>query len=161
MKNVKPVESVKSKMSKEDRENRKKAEAKLYGDSSKLKAPSWLNADAKKEFKRIVTEMKAIETFENLLSNLDLSMLAIYCNAYANYIELSKLIENEGMVIMYTNKAGETNPTISAYVQAQQKYIDVIFKCSSKLGLSVSDRLKLIVPSMEDLQENKFSKFIK
>ena len=161
MKNMKPIDLNKSKMSKEDKENRKQAEIKLYGDSNKLKAPSWLNNDAKKEFKRIVNEMKAIETFNNLLSNLDLSMLAIYCNAYANYIELSKLIENEGMVIMYTNKAGETNPTISAYVQAQQKYIDVIFKCSSKLGLSLSDRLKLIVPSTEDLQENKFSKFIK
>lgn len=161
MKNMKPIGINKSKMSKEDKENRKQAEIKLYGDSNKLKAPSWLNNDAKKEFKRIVNEMKAIETFNNLLSNLDLSMLAIYCNAYANYIELSKLIENEGMVIMYTNKAGETNPTISAYVQAQQKYIDVIFKCSSKLGLSLSDRLKLIVPSTEDLQENKFSKFIK
>lgn len=161
MKNMKPTDLNKSHMSKEEKENRKDAETKLYGDDSKLKAPSWLNDVAKKEFKRIINEMKAIETFSNLLSNLDLSILAIYCNACANYIELSKLIEKDGMVIMYTNKAGETNPTISAYVQAQQKYIDVIFKCSGKLGLSISDRLKLIVPSMEDLQENKFSKFIK
>ena len=32
---------------------------------------------------------------------------------------------------------------------AQTKYADMIFKCSSKIGLSLSDRLKLIVTTEE------------
>jgi hypothetical protein len=48
---------------------------------------------------------------------------------------------------------------VSADVQAQQKYIDTIMKCSSKLGLSISDRLKLIVPIQDEKPKNKFSQF--
>ena len=41
------------------------------------------------------------------------------------------------------------------------KYIDIIMKCSTKLGLSVSDRLKLVVPNTDKMEENKFLSYVR
>ena len=49
---------------------------------------------------------------------------------------------------------------ISPYVTAQARYVDTIFRCSAKLGLSTTDRLKIVVPEAEP-EENKFTKYIK
>lgn len=145
-------------LTKEEKQERLDQESKMKCEC-KLKAPSWLSKDAKKEFNRVVKEMHMIEGINDLLSNLDLGMLAIYANAYDNYVKLSIQIETEGIIAEYTNKAGATNTVINATVQAQQKYIDVIIKTSAKLGLSISDRLKLVVPKQEG-ETNEFADFM-
>ena len=142
-------------------ELKKQSEEKLYGDNSKLKPPVWLSDDAKREFKRVVAEMRNIEAFQKILSNLDLVQLAIYCDAYSNYISLSKEIVKEGAITKFTNTKGQTNTIVSPLVQAQMKYVDVIMKCSSKLGLSVSDRLKLVIPDTNKIGENKFLDYVR
>lgn len=156
----KPVALLdKSNLTKEVKEARAEHEAKMKSNNERLKAPSWLNKEAKKEFNRVVKEMREVEALNDLLSNLDLGVLAIYANAYSNYVTLSKQIDQEGITTEYTNKGGATNTVINASVQAQQKYIDVIFKASAKLGLSLSDRLKLVVPKSEE-DTNEFSEFM-
>lgn len=141
--------------SKAEIEERQEQESKLKLDSNNIKCPTWLSKEAKKEFRRVRTELQKVD----LLANVDTSILAIYSDAYANYIILTKSIELNGAVQTYTNTKGETNKVVSADVQAQQKYIDTIMKCSSKLGLSISDRLKLIVPTQDEKPINKFSQF--
>lgn len=157
----KVLELSKKHYTKNEIEKKKKNEESLYGDNSRLKAPSWLNGEGKKEFKRVVSEMKEIEAFNKMLSNLDLTALAMYSDAYANYIELTKKIHEEGTVCTFTNTKGQTNTIVSPLVQAQMKYIDIIMKCSTKLGLSVSDRLKLVVPDTNKLEENKFLSYVR
>lgn len=146
---------------KEEIENKKKNEESLYGDNGKLKPPSWLNSEGKKEFKRVVGEMRDIEAFNKMLSNLDLTTLAIYSDAYANYVELTKRIHDEGTTCSFTNTKGQTNTIVHPAVQAQMKYIDIIMKCSIKLGLSVSDRLKLVIPNTGKIEENKFLNYVR
>lgn len=158
---TKILELSKKHYTKEEKEEKRKAEESLYGDNEKLKAPSWLNAEGKKEFKRVVSEMREIEAFNKMLSNLDLSTLIIYSDAYANYIELTKKIHEEGATCQFTNTKGQTNTIVSPLVQAQMKYIDIIMKCSTKLGLSVSDRLKLIVPNTDKIEDNKFINYVR
>ncbi|MDU2123430.1 MAG: phage terminase small subunit P27 family [Clostridium celatum] len=158
---TKILELSKKHYTKEEIENKKKNEESLYGDNKKLKSPSWLNEDGKKEFKRVVSEMREIEAFNKMLSNLDLTTLAIYSDAYANYVELTKKIHEEGTTCQFTNTKGQTNTIISPLVQAQMKYIDIIMKCSTKLGLSVSDRLKLVVPNTDKMEENKFLSYVR
>lgn len=155
----KQVDMQSGNLTKETKEKRRESESKFYGDNSKLKAPSYLSDEAKKEFNRVIKEMREIEALNNMLSNLDLVALAIYADAYSNYIKLTKTIQEQGAVIEYTNKAGHTNTTTSPYVQAQTKYIDVIIKMSTKLGLSLGDRLKLVVPNVDEMKENKFAKY--
>ena len=150
------AEGNKAHLTKEEIEARKDTESKLKTDREQLIAPKWLSTAAKKEFTRVVIELTRLD----LVDNLDLSILAIYCDAHSKYIELCKTIKVEGLTIKHTNKAGETNTVISPHVQIQQKYIDVIMKCSTKLGLSISDRLKLVIPKLNEKPKNKFEEFI-
>jgi phage terminase small subunit len=49
-----------------------------------LKPPTWLSALAKREFKRLAAELDGI----GLMTNVDVNQLAVYCRAYARYVEL-------------------------------------------------------------------------
>lgn len=143
----KPVALQQGQLSNEDKRMRLEQEAKfLQGETNQLKPPKWLDDIAKKEFKRITKILIEME----VVQNLDLSVLAIYCDAFSNYVKLTEEISTRGAVETYINKFGAENKIVSSYVQAQHKYIDVIFKCASRLGLSVSDRLKLVVPTEDD-----------
>lgn len=90
-------------LTKKEIDARKEAEAKLRPNDDKVRPPGWLDDVAKKEFKRIVKELKEI----GLVTNVDVNALALYCDAYANYVKCSQIIEEEGLMVEYTNKAAE------------------------------------------------------
>lgn len=143
----KPTKLRTGNMTKEEKRKRQKQEEKLRLSNGDLfTVPDFLDNDAKREFKRVVKGLDELEVADNL----DFAILAIYADAFSQYIKMTKAINKHGAVTDYTNAAGVTNKTMSAYVQVQQKYIDTIMKCSSKLGLAVSDRLKLIVPEPDE-----------
>lgn len=152
--NKKAVESLAGHRTKKELQERKQAQSKMKGNTDKIFCPQWLDDTAKEEFERVSEELKAID----LICNIDTTILAIYCDAYSNYVQLTQAIQTNGAIQYYVNTKGEENKVVSAEVMAQNKYIDTIMKCSSKLGLSISDRLKLIIPE-KDTKENKFAKF--
>ena len=142
------------KIGKQERLNRKIQEEKLRLDRADLEsgAPEWLQPAAASEFNRVVFEAKKI----NLYDNLDLSILAIYADCYARYIEATQKIREYGLT---AHSRGAF--TVSPYVEVADKAATQILKCSTKLGLAVTDRLKLIVPTKEEKTVNKFLEFIK
>lgn len=152
--NKKATESLAGHRSKKDLKERKEQENKMRGNCDKVFSPSWLDETAKLEFRRVSEELIAL----NIISNIDVTILAIYCDAYSNYVQLTQAIQANGSIQYYTNVKGEENKVVSAEVMAQQKYIDTIMKCAGKLGLSISDRLKLVVPEKTE-KENKFAKY--
>ena len=144
------------KIGKEKIQARKEQEKKLKADRNDLVAPSWLSATAKKEFKRIVEECEKI----NILDNLDLGVLAIYCNSYDCYVKASEQLKKEGLIIYKSTDNGEIS-IMNPLVNIQEKYTKQILQCSTKLGLATTDRLKLIVPTKEEPKENKFIELLK
>ena len=48
---------------------------------------------------------------------------------------------------------------MSPYVVIADKAATQILKCSAKLGLATTDRLKLIVPTKEETKPSKFANF--
>ena len=46
-------------------------------------------------------------------------------------------------------------------MNVQEKYVKQIMRCSTKLGLATTDRLKLVVPIREEPAENKFITLLK
>ena len=138
------------KISKEERHNKKVQEEKIRLDREALEAgaPDWLSPDAAGEYNRIVTEAKKIELFDNL----DLTVLALYADNYARYVDATRQIQRLGAVI--TSDTGKV--FISPYIIIADKAATQILKCSTKLGLAVTDRLKLIVPTKEEKSINKF-----
>lgn len=149
----KVVDISTGKIGKEKRLNRKIQEENIKLDRNELEAgaPPWLSVEAAKEFNRVVAEAKKI----NLFDNLDLAILAIYADCYDRYVEASKKIREFGM---YNEVKGQMYP--SPFITIADKMATQILKCSGKLGLAVTDRLKLIVPTKEEKQVNKFLKYI-
>ena len=144
--------STKKHLSKREKELREKQEKAIKVDRN-LEVPEALQDDpiAVEEFIRIRDAAEKIDLWDDL----DLSVLTIYCKSYSSYLEVTRAIELNGYVV--DGKHGER---ISPWVTAQSRYIDTIFRCSAKLGLSTTDRLKIVVPEAE-AEENKFIKYIK
>ena len=153
----KTIKLLKSHRSKDERDTRSEAERQYKVARNALSPPAFLDVNAKKEFERVVQEATEAE----FLDNLDLSTLAMYANAWSHYETLSELLNKEGDVISVTgangNKYRRPNPALVPLAE----YTSQIFKCSTKLGLATTDRLKLVVPTKAAQKENKFSKFLR
>lgn len=145
----KVIEISTGKIGKKEKLNRKVQEEKLKVSREELEtgAPEWLSSEAATEYNRVVKEAKAI----NLFDNLDLAILAIYADCYARYVKASYLVKEHGLTA--TSRGAFT---VSPYVEVMDKAATQILKCSTKLGLAVTDRLKLIVPTKEEKSVNKF-----
>lgn len=140
-------------ISKQKKLNRKMQEEKIKIDRDALTAgaPSWLSERAAAEYDRVVREAAAID----MLDNLDMSVLAIYADNYGRYLDAAEYLRENGQT--YEGKFG---PSMSPYVKIAESASNQIMKCSTKLGLSTTDRLKLIVPEKENKEVNKFLKYV-
>lgn len=136
-------------LTKEQIEFRKERENALFVGDDKVRPPKWLDDVAKKEFRRVVKEFKKIK----LISNLDVSMLSMYCDLYSKYQECTKQINENGLTVEYKNKNGDVNESPSPYAKLQLQYVDKINKIASSFGLTVSSRMKLTLPKEEKEDE--------
>lgn len=127
-----------TRMTKEEIERRTSAENLLKVAKNKLKPPNWLGKIAKKEFKFIVDETKDIE----LLSNLDIHTLSVYCNLYEQYVNMNKIILEDGIMVA-ANKSSEAVITSHPLFIRQNQTIEQMRKLQTELGLSPSARAKI------------------
>jgi len=134
------------------RKNRAEAEKKIKAKDDALVAPEWLSDAASSEFKRVVQEAREV----GMLDNLDLSMIAIYADNYGRYSEAAGNLNADGPIVEAKSGYKMPSPWMSIMNQSARN----IFTCSSKLGLAVTDRLKLIVPTKEEKEVNKYIKFL-
>lgn len=140
-------------ISKQKKMNRKMQEEKIKIDRDALMngAPSWLSERAAAEYNRVVHEAAAID----MLDNLDMSVLAIYADNYDRYLDAAEYLQKNGQTY-----EGRSGPVMSPYVKIAESASNQIMKCSTKLGLATTDRLKLIVPEKESKEVNKFLKYV-
>ena len=148
----KTLAATKKNLTKAEIEQKQEQEERIKIDRENLAAPNYLTEKAKAEFERVVREAKKIEIFDNL----DLSILAIYSSAYAQYLEITEEIQKMDQAYRYITEDNKISPLINA----QDKIIKQIMTCSSKLGLATTDRLKLIVPKKEEGTTNKYLKYL-
>lgn len=125
---------------------------KIDRDDLERGAPDWLTERAKEEYLRVVREAAKVP----FLDNLDKHIVAMYADAVDKYISAAEKLHKFGDVIKT-----DAGLTVSPYLAVQKKAEDTIFKCSSRLGLATTDRLRLIVPKVEEKPENKYLKFLK
>ena len=149
----KVVDISTGKIGKQARVARQVAESKIKIDRKQLEtgAPSWLCDGAAQEYNRVVREAGKI----GLLDNLDMVVLAIYADNYARYVTASIEMRRSGLTV-----EGKFADVPSPYVASADKAATQIQKCSTKLGLATTDRLKLIVPEKEEKSVNKFLKYL-
>lgn len=117
--------------------------------------PEYLvNEIAINEWISITKELKDI----NIIGNLDLGNLVVYCNAFADYVEATTQIRTKDKVIeRYTNSGVilVKNP----WIDLQKGYADEMRKAGSKCGVDVNARLKAATTKVNEEQENISRKF--
>lgn len=133
-------------LTKAEIEDRKSKEVKANCD--KVDPPSYLPKTLKKEFERIAEELKRID----IMSNLDCEALARYIVSEYNYQKVTKKLL----------KTGVDNDKYFNYLLMQDKLFKQSRQAASDLGLTISSRCKLVIPTKtEEKPANKFSKFMK
>ena len=148
------VELQTRKIGKQEKLNRKRQQEELKGDRDALQEiPAWLDETAAAEYQRVIDEAAKIPIFDNL----DRTVLAVYAAAYSQFVEATQHLTDEGATVM-TRLGGSA---ASPWVTVADKAASTIMKCSTRLGLSTVDRLKLIVPTKEKAEPNKFLSLIK
>ncbi len=140
------------KIGKAARAARSEAEKKIHVKADALSPPAWLSDKAALEFDRVVRESAELGTIDNL----DLAVLAVYADNYGRYADAATHINIHGATVETSN--GYETP--SPWVTIADRAAKIIFTCSTKLGMSVTDRLKLIVPTKEEKSVNKYIKFL-
>jgi phage terminase small subunit len=73
----------KKNLGKKEIEKRRKAEASLKVEADNVEAPFWLSPEAADEFNRLVGELTNI----GLITNIDVSQLAMYCHHLDTFIK--------------------------------------------------------------------------
>ena len=138
-----------NRLTKAEIEARQQAEEQFKPNTDNINPPAWLDLVAKKEWNRIAKELEEL----NILTNVDIAALGMYCDAYSKYQLATEKINKEGMFIEYTNKAGATNMIEHPAVKAQVKYADLIKKLCSEFGLTPSARAKITLPRQHEEKE--------
>ena len=134
------MEGNKVRKSKEELERLQKNDAKLQFEKDDIKPPTWLKQDARKMFRKLVSEFEKT----GLLVNIDTYALAIFADAYSTYVEYTKTIEEEGHLTEHTNKSGNTNTVTHPLITKKIQLFQQIDKLMGKFGLSPIDRAKLV-----------------
>lgn len=130
------LEGNPNRKTKKELEKRIENEEKMKMKSDSVNPPNWLNETGKKEFKRVSELLLEIE----LINNADVTHLALYCDAYAQYVSYKQQVRKHGMWV-----DDKPNPFIIRMRDAAAQ----VRSFSADLGLSPSARAKLAI-SLED-----------
>jgi len=109
--------------------------------------PRWLSKEAKAEWKRIVPDLLAL----GVLTRVDRTALAAYCQAHAELVEATRLLEAEGRIlgVPVFNKAGDQTGTVKKAHPAVRLQRDAFARVKvflGEFGLTPATRAKLAVP---------------
>lgn len=131
---ARPVELMildgKHKKAKADILRRQQAEDELRPKAEKLEPPDWLSEAACAEWRRIL----ALQTQARVITEADISTLAIHCDAVVRYAEAIRQLNGEGMVV-----EGRRHPLVDVV----DKLARMIDRTSRALGLDPSARASL------------------
>ncbi|MBO3652046.1 MULTISPECIES: phage terminase small subunit P27 family [Bacillus amyloliquefaciens group] len=138
----------KKNLTKQEIEERREQEIKAPND--KVKAPSYLPKDLKREFKKIADELKNI----GIMTNLDVDALARFLFARKQYLEMTEVLLETPITALVEdddgNKFEVANKTYSDLLINQDKLFKQCRQASSDLGLTISSRCKLVIPKKDD-----------
>lgn len=152
----KVVDMQSAHLTQKDRRKKKQEECEIVtGNEDLEKPPTWLlNAEAKKEWKRITAELKKIE----IVGNLDYVNLACYCNAYANYVKVTRQLKKETYCIERETRTG-TIIVKNPLIDIQTNYAAEMRKFAGLCGLTIDSRLKAAVKKVDKKEEKLEKKF--
>lgn len=139
-------------LTKQQIEARRKHE--INPNKDKIVCPDWLGEIAKDEWHKIVEDLKELD----IITNLDVSALAVYCDAYENYVKATEQVQKLGLVVKHTNKAGASNVVTNPYVLIANKYAELMKKYLIEFGLTPSSRAAIAKKGAEADEPSELDK---
>ena len=106
---------------------------------SAIRCPAWLEAEAKKEWKRLAPALEAM----GILTTVDISAFAGYCQAYARWKEAEEFISKHGSIFQTPSGYVQQVPQVSI---AQQN-LKIMQSFCSEFGLTPATRSRIIAGS--------------
>lgn len=117
---------------KDEIEKRLKNEEKLKIGHEHVNPPNWLDETARKEFKRVAKMLISVD----LLTDADVTHLALYCDAYSQYLSFKRQVKKRGLWV-----EDKPNP----FIKKMSDMASQVRAFASDLGLSPSARAKLAI----------------
>jgi P27 family predicted phage terminase small subunit len=111
-----------------------KQAAQTISPSDQLECPPQLPSVAKEEWHRIVGELTVL----GVLSKFDRLPLAIYCGAYALWLEANDALQTYGVVI----KSPSGYPVPSPYLAIRNRAEDTMLKIAADFGFTPASRTR-------------------
>lgn len=120
--------------------------------SSIADCPAWLANEAREEWNRLAPELEAL----GLLSNLDASALAVYCESFQRWRRATAHIAEHGPVDRTENGYAVQSPFVSIANGAAE----TMRKLMIEFGMSPAARSKVsAVPKRDQEEESFWAKF--
>lgn len=139
-------------LTKDEIEKRQKHEEAMKADTDKIIPPARLRKLQKERFNELSSQLVKL----GIMDNLDVDTLAMYIETYDNYVRVIKSARK------MTNKELDENfSEYAAKMRTATQLADTCRKLASDLGLTITSRLKLIIPEKEEKEESPMSKFLK
>lgn len=102
---------------------------------SKFPCPSWLNSEAKKEWRRVIKEIGE----DTELKTLDLKTVEGYCQSYSKWRECENIMQKEGYTFKTPNGYVQQRPEVSI----SNKALADMRAFAKELGLTPAARARM------------------
>ena len=113
--------------------------------------PAHLNSTAKREWKRVLSELGPI----GLATKLDRSALAAYCQVYARWVEAEEQIKTHGVLV----KGSKGYPVLSPYLEVANKAIQQMRLLLAEFGMTPSARTRVSASALIDDEYDPLAEF--
>jgi P27 family predicted phage terminase small subunit len=108
----------------------------------------WLPDEAKAEWKRLAPELARLR----LLTVLETGLLAMYCEAYALWVQASKIVAKEG----FTFTSANGNPRPHPALAVSRAAAETVVKIAAQFGMTPASRTRVAVSPQPDPFDNDF-----
>ena len=106
-----------------------------------IKCPAWLEPEAKKEWKRLAPALESM----GVLTSVDISAFAGYCQAYARWKEAEEFITQHGSIFQTPSGYVQQVPQVSI---AQQN-LKIMQSFCTEFGLTPATRSRIVANGNE------------
>lgn len=105
-------------------------------DRSMPACPKWLTAEAKAEWRRVAKRLHDA----GVLTSVDRAVLAVYCQAWARWVEAEQMIDLHGQTTTNDKGVAYLSPWLTAAISARKD----VAGFAAQLGMTPSSRSRLI-----------------
>ncbi|HUF53804.1 MAG TPA: phage terminase small subunit P27 family [Dehalococcoidia bacterium] len=118
-----------------------------------VSCPAWLSAKARNEWERIAPELQRL----GLLTVLDVSSFALYCQSFAAWSACQEIISEKGTTYLTPKGSLRLRPE----VELAKTYWNAAKAIGAEFGLSPGSRARLHIETPKVKEDNEFERWLR